>query len=85
MTRGGDRGDACPIVVEILKGRKHAVLGNGAVVIGENVIPIGGGDMSFRLVAEYSSSKLKACQGTEFQKKKEALAVLKKSKILFDS
>ena len=56
----------------------------GAVVIGENVLPVGGGNVTFRLAAEYSSSKLKACQGTEFQKKKEARAVLKKSKMLFD-
>lgn len=60
--------------------------GPGAVAIDDNVIPTGGGaNVTYRLVAEYSSGEKQVCPGTELQKKKEAKAIFKKIKTLLDS
>lgn len=58
----------------------------GAVTISDVTQPTGGGQNAiFRLVAEYSSGEQETCPGTEFQKKREARTIIKKSKVLFDS
>jgi len=60
--------------------------GPGAVAIGENVLLTGGGaNVTYRLVAEYSSGENKTCPGTEFQKKREARGILRVGRTLLDS
>ena len=57
--------------------------GPGAAAIGDDVIPTGGGgNVTYCLVTEYSSGEQEFCPGTEFQKKKEATGILKKTKAL---